>query len=571
MFGMGGGGGGGGTETVTTPDPLVSLKRELTRPDDSVVLTYRTDDPAGPDYLRLYALDRFDGDRWTYSALQSSAKDRLSGRTLPSPPGLGGVPARTVTTRVRVRKEVKRMTFLPVPYAPSQVSIKGDWRVHAGSLMVYSLRDSAGGRSYTVRSVRARPTGADLSAARGYPGDVVSHFTSVPRNVPPQIHDLARQITAGATTAHQQAVRLQRWFTQTGGFVYDLSAPAPQHGSDLTDFLLRGKRGYCEQFAAAMALMARILGIPARVAMGYTPGTQSGPDEWIVRSQDAHAWPELYFEGAGWVRFEPTPGGPAGQGTASAPAYSEPSGSSSAQHPQGETEPSSGPSAGSTGRAAPNRGQHDRPDFGPTDDPRAEESDDSGGSSPAWLAGVLVVLLMALAVPMVVRVLARRRRWAAVTASPGRSPDAARAADPADAAHAAWGRCAPTPSTTASAGAPATPPAPPRAASGNCWSWTTRAPVRSAGSPAPRNWPATPVRRRPHPPTACAPTSVRYARRSRRRWPPAPAGAPACSPVHGRPDLGGRTIRGRPFHGGPHPPGRTGGPPPLPGRRSNRP
>lgn len=439
VFGMGGGGGGGGTETVTTPDPLVSLKRELTRPDDSVVLTYRTDDPAGPDYLRLYALDRFDGDRWTYSALQSSAKDRLSGRTLPSPPGLGGVPARTVTTRVQVRKEVKRMTFLPVPYAPSQVSIKGDWRVHAGSLMVYSLRDSAGGRSYTVRSVRARPTGADLSAARGYPGDVVSHFTSVPRNVPPQVHDLARQITAGATTAHQQAVRLQRWFTQTGGFVYDLSAPAPQHGSDLTDFLLRGKRGYCEQFAAAMALMARILGIPARVAMGYTPGTQSGPDEWIVRSQDAHAWPELYFEGAGWVRFEPTPGGPAGQGTASAPAYSEPSGSSSAQHPQDEAASSIGPSAGSTGRAAPDRGQHDRPDFGPTDDPRAEESDDSGGSSPAWLAGVLVVLLMALAVPMVVRVLARRRRWAAVTASPGRSPDATRAADPADAAHAAWG------------------------------------------------------------------------------------------------------------------------------------
>ncbi|MCP9954967.1 DUF3488 and transglutaminase-like domain-containing protein [Actinomadura madurae] len=363
FFGFGGGA-SQGTQTVTTPDPLVSLKRELTRLDDSVVLTYRTDDRESPGYLRLYALDQFDGDRWTYSPLKSSSRDRVSDdRDLPPPPGLGIASVHEVTTRVRVRPEVRNMTFLPVPYAPSQVSIRGDWRVHAPSLMVYSLRDSAGGRSYTVRSLRATPSAGQLAAAGAYPADIVSHYTAVPKNVPQQVRRLAAQVTAGSATALTQAVRLQRWFTMNGGFTYDLSAPAPQHGSDLVDFLLHSKRGYCEQFAAAMALMARILGIPSRVAMGYTPGSEVRPGEWVVRSRDAHAWPELYFEGSGWVRFEPTPAGAAGQGTAVAPGYSEPAISTAG--PESETAPSpesSSPEDSAT--ASPTTGPRHRNDEG---------------------------------------------------------------------------------------------------------------------------------------------------------------------------------------------------------------
>ncbi|WP_246178808.1 transglutaminase TgpA family protein [Actinomadura decatromicini] len=440
MLGMGGGP-GGGTQTVTTPDPLVSLKRELTRLDDSIVLTYKTDDPDGPDYLRLYALDKFDGDRWTYSPLQSSAKDRLDGKDLPAPPGLSVASVREVTTRVHVRSAVKDMTFLPVPYAPSRVSVKGDWRVHGPSLMLYSLRDSAGGRDYTVRSLRARPTSAQLAAAGTYPAEVVAHYTAVPRNVPPQVRQLAQQITAGSSSALAQAVRLQRWFTQTGGFSYDLKAPAPQRGGDLADFLLHSRRGYCEQFAASMALMARILGIPSRVAMGYTPGSEVRPGEWVVRSRDAHAWPELYFEGSGWVRFEPTPAGAAGQGTAVAPGYSLPavSAGGGSESSTAETPDTSSPT--DTDSPSPSPSARHRNDEGGEEAAAGQDGEKGGFTAAPWVAGTVLVLLL-LAVPMGLRMFTRRRRWAALTSPPKPSPRApARAAAPdpaAGAAHAAW-------------------------------------------------------------------------------------------------------------------------------------
>ncbi|MFC5750528.1 DUF3488 and DUF4129 domain-containing transglutaminase family protein [Actinomadura rugatobispora] len=456
MFGMGAGGGrGGGTQTVTTPDPLVSLKRELTRQDDSVVLTYRTDDES-PDYLRLYALDRFEGDRWTYSALESTARDRVTEGPLPAPPGLSEASTSQVKTSVRVQRRVRNMTFLPVPYAPSRLSIEGDWRVDPASLMIYSLRDSASGRSYEVTSTRAEPTAEQLAGGRTYPSEIVTPYTRVPKSIPPQIRQLAQNVTEGATTAHDQAVRLQRWFTTDGGFQYDLSAPPPQHGNDLVDFLERSKRGYCEQYAAAMALLARILGIPARVAMGYTAGTQTEPGQWVVRSRDAHAWPELYFPGTGWVRFEPTPVGAAGQGTASTPAYTDPAtgGDGAAQEEQEAPSPEESPTAQQS--AGPEATERRLPqDQGPAGAPAEEE--DGGGVPTGWLAAALLVLMI-LAAPVTARLLARRRRWAAIVprekAPDGLGVGTRRSeggplpagpveagplpADPVDAAHAAW-------------------------------------------------------------------------------------------------------------------------------------
>ncbi|MFP3969607.1 transglutaminaseTgpA domain-containing protein, partial [Actinomadura fulvescens] len=407
MFGMGGDG-DGGSQTVTTVEPLAQLKRDLNGKNrQAVIFTYQTDDTERPDYLRMYALDKFEGDRWTYSALPSSSQDRVSGRDLPTPPGLSTARFREVVTRIKIRRAVKKVDFLPAPYAPRRVSIKGDWRAHPQSLMVYSLRDSASGRSYTVSSLRVQPAAAELARARKYPSDILTPYTVLPRSIPPQVRTLAETVTKGATTAYDQAVRLQRWFTQSGEFAYDLDPPPPSSAGDLADFLLRTKRGYCEQFAASMAVMARILGIPARVAIGYTAGTQIGQREWEVRSKDAHAWPELYFEGAGWVRFEPTPAGLGGQGTAATPPYTQ----QSSERPSEQPTDNPTPEASSPASQGPNatEGPSRRPDDAGAD-PGIGKKESDGTSIPVgWLAGGLLVLML-LAAPMAVRLLTRRRR-----------------------------------------------------------------------------------------------------------------------------------------------------------------
>ncbi|MEV5574846.1 DUF3488 and transglutaminase-like domain-containing protein [Spirillospora sp. NPDC052269] len=446
LGGRGAGPGGDGARTVTTPDPMVSLSRQLTNLTDGVVLTYETDDTEEPDYLRLYALDRFDGDRWTYN-VASRAQDKLTDAPLPAPPGLTDAPSRAVTTRVKVNKDLRDLQFLPMPYAPTHVRIKGDWRVHAPSLMVYSLHEGIGGKPFTVTSRRVLPSPGDLEAGGTYTSDMLAEFTYLPKSVPDKVRQLAVQRTRGARSPYESAVKLQSWFTQTGGFRYDLSVGTPEHGSDLIDFLTVDRRGYCEQFAAAMAVMARELGIPARVAVGYTAGKELSPGRWEVRGRDAHAWPELYFNGAGWLRFEPTPSGAAGQGTASEPSYSlaadgtgNGGGDSSAPGPQ----PSS--SAGPGGR--PTRGAHfrnDLPGTGGTAFPLPKKHKSGPGYAPWVAAGTLIVLLMAAA--PAVRALTRRRRWSTAlepppgpeTSRPGqRDPRGPRPRGASDAAHAAW-------------------------------------------------------------------------------------------------------------------------------------
>ncbi|MBA9006512.1 transglutaminaseTgpA domain-containing protein [Thermomonospora cellulosilytica] len=447
-FDLGGGGEDGGSQTVTTPDPLVSLKRELTRLGDQVVLTYQTDDPS-PDYLRLYALDRFDGDRWTYSPLRSTPDDRVAGRNLPAPPGLLTARTHAVTTRISVAENVRNMTFLPAPYAPSRVSIRGDWRVDRESLMLYSLRDDAGGRSYNVTSVRAEPTAGQLAGAGPAAADVLRRHLRLPGGIPQPVRELADEVTEGARSQYEQAMMLQRWFTAEGGFVYDLGAAAPRGTSDLVDFLMISKRGYCEQFAASMAMMARILGIPARVAMGYTRGSLGPDGRWVVRSRDAHAWPELYFEGAGWVRFEPTPAGGAGQSTATVPAHAQPEPEDDGQTANGG-QSSAAPSP--TGGAAQPSAQpeaRDRTDTGDTAQAGEIDAAEDDGPPVGWLSAGMLVLLL-LATPMAARLVARRRRWAqALTPVAAGGPPPARgtggrlappvaAGDAAGLAHAAW-------------------------------------------------------------------------------------------------------------------------------------
>ena len=168
------------------------------------------------------------------------------------------------------------------------------------------------GLRYDMTAVKLQLTARDLARSTSSSGLVGWEFTELPAGLPASVRNTANAVTRDAGTRFEKAVALQDWFREDGGFTYDTSIVAGNGTDDLVAFLAdtaTGRTGYCEQFASAYAVMARVLGIPARVAVGFLVPDRVGPTTWQYSSHDLHAWPELFFAGAGWVRFEPTPAG----------------------------------------------------------------------------------------------------------------------------------------------------------------------------------------------------------------------------------------------------------------------
>nr|WP_062342720.1 DUF3488 and transglutaminase-like domain-containing protein [Herbidospora sakaeratensis] len=388
-FGVGNGLGPGG-RNVGIPDAIAKLSGQLSHPVNAPVLSYTSTDDV-PRYLRIYSLDEFDGQQFKSSALRGRPEDRVSESVMPPAPGLSPMTPGTATDQtITVSEDIEELRFLPLPYPATRVVADGDWRADRNTLMVFSTEDDAAGLEYQVIGKDVRPTPEMLDNAPMAPIDVQGRFLTLPADIDPAVVALADDVTRGAATKYQMAVKLQEWFTRTGGFTYDVQTKGS--GLDaLTDFLLVGKSGYCEQFASAFAVLARVLGIPSRVSIGYTGGTKS-EDRWVVRTHDAHAWPELYFEGAGWLTFEPTPAGGFGQATARVPSYTLPQSDSAEPSSGASARPSSDPAA-SPGASNPARGiGNAERELGPTGLPVAEERS-------VWVnvgIGVAVALLLSL-------------------------------------------------------------------------------------------------------------------------------------------------------------------------------
>ncbi|MEU8269481.1 DUF3488 and transglutaminase-like domain-containing protein [Sphaerisporangium sp. NPDC049002] len=441
-FGVGSGTGEGGN-TITIPNPIASLRGQLTLPDNATVLTYTNSDNI-PRYLRMYSLDTFDGVQWTMSQPKGRPENRVSRGPLPSPPGLSPtVPLKGVTTQVTVSDDVEKLSFLPLPYPATQVRVEGDWRADESTLMVFSTHDTAGGQKYDVASQEPQPTPDGLTGLTEPPApEVGERYLQLPPDLPQQIAAASERLVDDSDTPYQKAVKLQAWFTSNGGFAYSLRTQG--NGTEaLLDFL-NNRRGYCEQFAAAMAVMSRVLGIPARVAIGYTGGSLID-GVWQVRTHDLHAWPELYFEGAGWLRFEPTPAGGLGQATARVPDYSRPPVSTAAPGDGETASPTSDPDSTDLAETLAGRKRDPRdPDAGLSTDPIIV---DQGLSVPAKIGVGLGILLLVVLVPAAGRAVTRHRRRRAWTlqAAAGPSAQEARVSGRPDgtahlghAVHAAW-------------------------------------------------------------------------------------------------------------------------------------
>jgi transglutaminase-like putative cysteine protease len=406
LFGGGSGLGGGGGQSIRTENPIVDLKRDLVRPDNVEVIRYTTDAP-DPEYLRLLTLDIYDGTVWR-TADRPVPEDNRVTEGLPNPPGLSPTVGRTeLAYQIEITENLQSQ-WLPLPYPAAEVrTADGDWRYHAETLDVVSTDRRTDGLRYDVTSLQVQATAEDLAGLPPLPGRFLETL-SLPDDLPAVVRDLAREVTADSENNFERAVALQTWFRNDGGFVYDL-AVNPGNGSDDLISFLDERRGYCEQYAASMAIMARVLGIPSRVAVGYLRGEQTQPGFWIVRAQDAHAWPELFFEGIGWVRFEPTPG----SRTGSPPSYTVP-GSQAAEIPESLSQPVPTGADDSDPAAA-----------APLDD--LVQQGPAAGSTPSRLplVAVVAVLVLLALTPVLAGWASRRRRWIVAGDDPARQAEAA--------------------------------------------------------------------------------------------------------------------------------------------------
>lgn len=294
-------GGEGGYVTVS---PLVSIRKSLLRQDDRELFTVQSDIRS---YWRVAGLDRFDGATWT---LRSDADEFRT----PAPQPLVVGPYRQ---RFNIGDLSER--FLPGAFRPVSVTgvdavfdLSTDTVIVEGESRVAKLSYEV--TSYVPPSPDSIPASVFAAAADAELPQSLERFLDLPGRLPRLVTREADLVVreAGATTPYEQAVALERYFQRE--FTYSLtSAPAGAGEDDMVAFLLSGV-GYCEQFAGTFAAMARHLGIPARVAVGFTPGTPDPkkPGLWRVSTADAHAWPEVYIAGVGWMPFEPTPPSPGG-------------------------------------------------------------------------------------------------------------------------------------------------------------------------------------------------------------------------------------------------------------------
>lgn len=417
--GVGPGTGGGGT--ISAVNPLVSLRDSLNVDEDRTVLTLRTNTGDISDlYLRIVSLDDFDGTTW-----KPSKRDVVAvPDELPSPPGLSPQVRRAeITTRVSAA-DWYAQDWLPMPYPPSGVQVSGRWRYEpVGMTVVGDHRQTTRGKSYEVNSLQLRPTAEQLAAAPQARGSLRGEYTQVPDTLPAVVSRTAREITEGSSNDYERAVKLQDWFAVTGGFEYDTEVEVGT-GKDALARFLRDKQGFCVHFSFAMAAMARTLGIPARVAVGFAPGSTQSNGSVAVSLKDAHAWPELYFEGVGWTRFEPTPT----RGTTPSYTLPETSGSAVPDLPQASRSAGAAPSAepsASTSCTAEDKRLQGCADALPLDQA------DQGGGGPPWyrIAGWTVLGLAVLVLPLLPMVWRLRRRSVRLaSAQHTGSPAASRAA-----------------------------------------------------------------------------------------------------------------------------------------------
>jgi len=387
-----------GSSARSTVSPFVDIRGRLQENSDVEVFTVTTTEHA---YWRLTSLDTFNGSIWSSNDSYKSVKSKLpaSGSDAPGP-------------RVTQEFSIKALDsiWLPAAYQPVEIKDVKDVSYNADSGSLISSKETTDGLTYEVTSVSPRYTPDELSHEPAVDVAAMQRYLALPP-ISRRVAQLAADIVRGKTTEYDKAKALQDYLRTN--YKYELNVQLSHDSSAIDQFLFTVRKGYCEQFAGAYAVMARAIGLPTRVAVGFTPGVDEGGGVLHVRDEHAHAWPEVYFPNAGWVPFEPTPG----RGVPGAEAYTgvpenQVGGVSNPTTPTTIADPST-TVAGDNSTATT---IHDDPS-----DTSTLPADKTSHRSPliavAEVAGVLALLAIAwiVGVPTVRQSRRRRRRQAAAT------------------------------------------------------------------------------------------------------------------------------------------------------------
>ncbi|MFP4511904.1 MAG: DUF3488 and DUF4129 domain-containing transglutaminase family protein [Acidimicrobiales bacterium] len=291
------GGGGDGSRVVV--NPLVDIRSRIVNQSSEVAFTVESSEPS---YWRTMALDDFDGERFTLETTFRTVGGTLLG---------GGRSGSTTPLEQHIEIGALASPYLPAAYEAARIDT-GDEGIRWDDRTSTALLEREGGAyeglEYTVESLVGVHDPEDLRAAPAeVPSSIADRYLELPE-IDQRVVELSESVVADADTPYERALALQDFFRDE--FEYSVEVQPGHSDSELVRFLIEDRTGYCEQFSASFAAMARVVGLPSRVAVGFTVGEPSPtePDRYVVRGEHAHAWPEVWFQGVGWVPFEPTPG-----------------------------------------------------------------------------------------------------------------------------------------------------------------------------------------------------------------------------------------------------------------------
>lgn len=322
---------------------FVGLQQSLVDLSDDPMFYARVSESAPPNqqlYWRLITLDTFDGNNWlpgtqTFARGGSLRWERDDWRF------------RGPTTRVAARVRIAGLNgqYLPTLYSPVGLAsdeplVAQSFRVREDGSIAVDLQ-ATDGWEYELTSDVPLPNVAAMASVGGElspifeaaaesgafgmapidetlqePPDGIASYLALPESIDTAVQDLASQVTERGATDYERALLLVSFFRDSEQFAYSTEVSTGHTALDLEEWLIdpdsrNYRTGYCEQFATAMAVMGRLLGIPSRVVLGFTPGETAvqpdGTEVLVVRERNAHAWIELWMDDQGWVRFDPTP------------------------------------------------------------------------------------------------------------------------------------------------------------------------------------------------------------------------------------------------------------------------